>query len=82
MFNLGNMYCDGRGVAKDDTKAAEWYLKAAEHGHGKVGVGLSTWPLYCTQNSFPYILTSILKYHYQYQHVHGPWVQTRLLVVE
>ena len=31
----GNMYCDGRGVEKNESKAVEWYLKAAEIGHGK-----------------------------------------------
>ena len=31
-FNLGLMYVNGYGVAKDDTKAVYWYRKAAEQG--------------------------------------------------
>ncbi len=31
-YNLGQCYYDGRGVAKDDTKAAYWYEKAANQG--------------------------------------------------
>jgi TPR repeat protein len=27
------MYRAGRGVAKDDAEAAEWFRKAAENGH-------------------------------------------------
>jgi uncharacterized protein len=30
---LGLMYANGRGVAKDYEKAAEWYLKAALQGY-------------------------------------------------
>ena len=29
-FGLARMYYNGDGVAKDDAKAAEWYMKAAE----------------------------------------------------
>ena len=32
---LGDCYYKGEGVAKDKLKAAEWYHKAAEHGHAK-----------------------------------------------
>ena len=32
-FNLGTMYGNGRGVAKDDRQAVFWYRKAAEQGH-------------------------------------------------
>ncbi len=32
MFNLGVMYYNGEGVAKDYGKAREWYGKAAENG--------------------------------------------------
>ncbi|MDR0466903.1 MAG: sel1 repeat family protein [Deltaproteobacteria bacterium] len=32
---MGYMYGTGRGVAKSDVKAAEWYSKAAEQGHAK-----------------------------------------------
>ena len=71
MFNLGNMYCDGRGVAKDDTKAAEWYLKAAEHGHGKVGLSVSRSLGLSTQNSFSYLQVHPYTYKYHYQHVQG-----------
>ena len=31
-FFLGLMYADGRGVAKDERKAAEWFQRAANHG--------------------------------------------------
>ena len=33
-LNLGQMYEDGVGVAKDLTAAADWYLKAGEQGNG------------------------------------------------
>src|SRR5438874_7418081 len=33
MRNLRNLYTNGRGVLKDETKATEWYRKAAEKGH-------------------------------------------------
>ncbi|MDO8811509.1 MAG: tetratricopeptide repeat protein [Gallionella sp.] len=32
-FGLARMYYNGDGVAKDDAKAAEWYMKAAEQGN-------------------------------------------------
>ena len=31
--NLGDMYADGRGVAKDDAQAVAWYRKAADQGN-------------------------------------------------
>ena len=31
--NLGDMYADGRGVAKDEARAAELYQAAADQGH-------------------------------------------------
>ena len=31
--NLGKMYADGRGVAKDRAEAVKWYRKAADQGH-------------------------------------------------
>ena len=31
-YNLGVMYRDGQGVAQDDTKAREWFEKAAAQG--------------------------------------------------
>jgi len=34
MNSLGDVYYDGRGVAQDDTKAREWYQKAADAGNG------------------------------------------------
>ncbi|MBE3039526.1 MAG: sel1 repeat family protein [Chloroflexi bacterium] len=33
MTNLGVMYGDGRGVAKDEREAVSWYRKAAESGN-------------------------------------------------
>ena len=32
-FNLGLMYCLGRGVPPDDTESAKWFRHAAEQGH-------------------------------------------------
>ena len=32
-FGLARLYYNGDGVAKDDAKAAEWCLKAAEQGN-------------------------------------------------
>jgi len=34
-YELGQLYEDGKGVAKDLTQAADWYCKAAERGHQK-----------------------------------------------
>src|SRR5262249_13978000 len=33
MTNLGLMYADGRGVAKDEEEAVRWYRRAAEAGN-------------------------------------------------
>lgn len=33
-FSLGVLYATGRGVARDDAQAVNWYRKAAEHGLG------------------------------------------------
>lgn len=33
MFNLGVMYANGEGVAKDDAEAVRWYRKAADLGN-------------------------------------------------
>ena len=36
MYNLGNIYKDGKGeVTKDEDEAIVWYRKAVEMGHGK-----------------------------------------------
>ena len=32
-FNLGGLFEQGRGVAKDEAAAAAWYRKAAVQGH-------------------------------------------------
>jgi TPR repeat protein len=32
MINLGNMYGDGRGVAKDEVEAVRWFRNAADVG--------------------------------------------------
>ena len=34
-FNLGFVYDNGEGVAKDDVEAVKWYWRAAEQGHAK-----------------------------------------------
>jgi len=31
-MNLGYMYMEGRGVARDDVQAVEWFRKSAEQG--------------------------------------------------
>ena len=33
MCNIGTLYHDGKGVARDEAKAREWWKKAAERGH-------------------------------------------------
>ena len=33
MFSLGECFEHGRGVAKNEAKALEWYIRAAEIGH-------------------------------------------------
>ena len=35
MYNLGNIYQNGLGIPKDNTAAAEWYIKAAGRGSKK-----------------------------------------------
>ena len=32
-YNVAIMYTDGRGIPKDETKATEWYLSAADQGY-------------------------------------------------
>ena len=44
-YQLGNRYRDGKGVAKDKGKAAEWYRKAAMKGSTEADVELGN--LYC-----------------------------------
>jgi len=38
--DLGYMYAHGRGVAKDDAQAVEWYRKAAEQGEARAQTDL------------------------------------------
>ncbi len=45
-YRLGNAYRDGKGVAKDKEKAAEWYRKAAEGGSTEADVALGDF--YCS----------------------------------
>ena len=39
-FNLGRMYSDGDGVAKDEREAVKWWRKAAEQGYAKAQYNL------------------------------------------
>jgi hypothetical protein len=41
-FISGKMFAEGRGIAKDETKGANWFRKAAEQGHagGQVALGV------------------------------------------
>jgi len=32
-FELGTLYDDGKGVARDDAEAVKWYRRATEHGY-------------------------------------------------
>ena len=34
-FELGERYCDGKGVEQDYQKAVEWLTKASDQGHAK-----------------------------------------------
>ena len=45
-YRLGNAYRDGKGVAQDKEKAAEWYRKAAEGGSIEADVALGDF--YCS----------------------------------
>ena len=45
-YRLGNAYRDGKGVAKDHAKSAEWYRKAAEGGSTEADVALGDF--YCS----------------------------------
>ena len=45
-YRLGNAYRDGKGVAQDKEKAAEWYRKAAEGGSAEADVALGDF--YCS----------------------------------
>lgn len=37
------MYTDGRGVDKDNVKAFEWFLKAAENGDERAQIRVALW---------------------------------------
>ena len=39
-FNLGWVYGNGQGVAKDEAEAVKWYRKAAEQGDAKAQFNL------------------------------------------
>jgi hypothetical protein len=41
-YNLGEMFRDGRGVAKDKGSAAKWFLSAAELGYPKAQRNIGT----------------------------------------
>jgi len=41
-LGLARMYYNGDGVTKDDSKAAEWYLKAAEQGNAFAQYNIGT----------------------------------------
>ena len=34
-YNLGSMYSNGQGVARDDSAAMKWYRMAADQGNAK-----------------------------------------------
>ncbi len=38
--NLGAMYANGQGVAKDEDQVVKWYHKAAEQGHARAFQGV------------------------------------------
>lgn len=44
-LELGNIYREGKGVAKNEATAADWYRKAAEKGSAEANVALGD--LYC-----------------------------------
>lgn len=39
-FEIGGAYEDGKGVARDDRRAAEWFRKSAEQGNGQAQYSL------------------------------------------
>ena len=41
MYNVGTMHRFGRGVPQDDSKALEWFMKAAEMGSAKAQFGMA-----------------------------------------
>ncbi len=48
---VGSMYDDGRGVAKDQSKALKWWTAAAEQGHAPAQLNLGTYLLLTTNFS-------------------------------
>jgi TPR repeat protein len=38
--NLGTLYADGRGVARDEAEAVRWYREAADQGYGRAQLNL------------------------------------------
>ena len=44
-YYLGNMYADGKGVAKDEVEAVKWFRKAADQGDAtpQVILGVMYW---------------------------------------
>jgi formylglycine-generating enzyme required for sulfatase activity len=42
MVNLGSMYKDGKGVARDEAEAVRWFRKAADAGHAVGMINLGT----------------------------------------
>jgi len=46
MVNLGMLYRDGQGVAKDYAKAGEWLEKAAARGEARAKMALEKLPIY------------------------------------
>ncbi len=45
-YQLGLLYANGKGVAKDDAKARQWYEKAAVQGHTEAQVNLGILLMY------------------------------------
>ena len=44
-YYLGNMYADGKGVAKDEVEAVKWFRKAADQGYApaQFNLGVMYW---------------------------------------